>query len=282
MLPVVIETLFRSFCGSEAQAVRFPDNTQPAPELALMVSFPRIEFVVRGHVHDRSLPVEKGLLKEGEALYIPGGKWNLTQWSAPAVLLSILFSKEKLGFSLQSWDGNRFSETDKQSVARLGPRVGSFLLQAMNEIVSNPDDQQTARCVVAGLLSHCQEQLANRTQILTRSGALFEVMKKYIEENASLPLTRENVAKRFHITPNYLSHLFRKSGDIGFSEYLNHIRLERAKLLLKGYELKIKEVASSCGFVDSNYFCRVFRKSTARSPSQYRSQWLSQHPEKVN
>lgn len=280
MLPVVIDTLFRSFCGGEAQAVRFPDNTQPIPELALLVNFPRIEFVVRGHVHDRSLPAEKGLLKEGEALYIPGGKWNLTQWSAPAMLLSILFSKEKLGFSLQSWDGNRFSATDKQSVARLGPRVGSFLLQAMNEIVSNPDDQQTARCVVAGLLSHCQEQLANRTQILTRSGALFEVMKKYIEENASLPLTRENVAKRFHITPNYLSHLFRKSGDTGFSEYLNHVRLERAKLLLKGYELKIKEVASSCGFTDSNYFCRVFRKSTARSPSQYRSQWLSQHPEK--
>jgi len=117
-------------------------------------------------------------------------------------------------------------------------------------------------------------------EFLTRSGALFEVIKKYIEENASLPLTRENVAKRFHITPNYLSHLFRKSGDIGFSEYLNHVRLEKAKLLLKGYELKIKEVATSSGFVDSNYFCRVFRKSTARSPSEYRSQWLSQLSER--
>lgn len=201
-------------------------------------------------------------------------------WDKPAIVLSVLFSKEKLGFSLQFWDGVTFTGTDKQSVSRLGPRVGSFLLQAMNEIVSSPDDQQTARCVVAGLLSHCQEQLANRAQILTRSGALFEVIKKYIEENASLPLTRENVAKRFHITPNYLSHLFRKSGDIGFSEYLNHVRLEKAKLLLKGYELKIKEVATSSGFVDSNYFCRVFRKSTARSPSEYRSQWLSQLSER--
>ncbi|RJT34983.1 AraC family transcriptional regulator [Rahnella woolbedingensis] len=280
MLPDVIETLFRSVSGSDAFAIRFPDNSQPPPELASVVSFPRIEFVIEGEVRDRSVLAEKGLLREGDAIYIPGGKWNLTVWQRPAILLSILFSKEKLGFSLQFWDGEKFTGTDKQSVPRLGPRVGSFLLQTMNEIVSNPDDQQTARCVVAGLLSHCQEQLANRAQILSRSGALFEVIKKYIEENASLPLTRENVAKRFHITPNYLSHLFRKSGNIGFSEYLNHVRLERAKLLLKGYELKIKEVATSCGFVDSNYFCRVFRKSTARSPSQYRSQWLSQLPER--
>ena len=278
MLTDVIETLFRSVSGSGSLVIRFPDNSQPPPELACVVSFPRIEFVVEGEVHDRNVTADKGLLRQGDAIYIPGGKWNLTVWDKPAVLLSILFSKEKLGFSLQFWDGKVITGTDKQSVPRLGPRVGSFLLQAMNEVVSIPEDQQTARCVMAGLLSHCLEQLSNRAQVLTRSGALFEVVKRYIDENASLPLTRENVAKRFHITPNYLSHLFRKSGDIGFSEYLNHVRLERAKLLLKGYELKIKEVATHCGFVDSNYFCRVFRKSTARSPSQYRSQWLSQLP----
>ena len=162
MLTDVIETLFRSVSGSGAPVVRFPDNSQPPPELACVVSFPRIEFVVEGEVHDRSIARDKGLLRQGDAVYIPGGKWNLTVWDRPAVLLSILFSKEKLGFSLQFWDGKAFTGTDKQSVPRLGPRVGSFLLQAMNESVSLPDDQQTARCVVAGLLSHCLEQLSNR------------------------------------------------------------------------------------------------------------------------
>ncbi len=56
---------------------------------------------------------------------------------------------------------------------------------------------------------------------------------------------------------NYLSHLFQKTGAIGFNEYLNHTRLEHAKTLLKGYDLKVKEVAHACGFVDSNYFCRL-------------------------
>lgn len=93
-------------------------------------------------------------------------------------------------------------------------------------------------------------------------------------------MTRESVAQAFYISPNYLSHLFQKTGAIGFNEYLNHTRLEHAKTLLKGYDLKVKEVAHRCGFVDSNYFCRLFRKNTERSPSEYRRQYHSQLTEK--
>ncbi|WP_420256618.1 AraC family transcriptional regulator, partial [Citrobacter freundii] len=46
------------------------------------------------------------------------------------------------------------------------------------------------------------------------------------------------------------------------------------------YELKIKDVAHTCGFIDSNYFCRLFRKNTERSPSEYRRQYHSQLTEK--
>lgn len=44
---------------------------------------------------------------------------------------------------------------------------------------------------------------------------------------------------------------------MGFNEYLTRVRLEKAKQLLRGYDLKVKEIAHNCGFVDSNYFCRV-------------------------
>ena len=63
---------------------------------------------------------------------------------------------------------------------------------------------------------------------------------------------------------------------MGFNEYLTHTRLEHARQLLKGYDLKVKEVAHACGFIDSNYFCRLFRKNTERSPSEYRRQYHSQ------
>ncbi|MFV8147682.1 AraC family transcriptional regulator, partial [Enterobacter cloacae complex sp.6722787] len=101
-------------------------------------------------------------------------------------------------------------------------------------------EQQTARLIVASLLSHCRDLLGSQIQTASRSQALFEAIRDYIDERYASALTRESVAQAFYISPNYLSHLFQKTGAIGFNEYLNHTRLEHAKTLLKGYDLKVK------------------------------------------
>ncbi|WP_016260341.1 helix-turn-helix transcriptional regulator, partial [Yersinia pestis] len=121
----------------------------------------------------------------------------------------------------------------------------------------------------------CIDLLRNQVKTPSRSQTLFESIREYIERNYSEPLTRESVAHVFHISPNYLSHLFRNAGNIGFNESVNSARLENAKILLKFYEMKIKEVANVCGFIDSNYFCRLFRKETELTPSEYRQQYRS-------
>lgn len=215
-----------------------------------------------------------------DVLYVPAGGWNIPQWQTPVTTLSILFGKQQLGFSVVHWDSQQHQNLTKQHVARRGPRIGSFLLQTLNEMQMQPQEQQTARLIVASLLSHCRDLLGSQIQTASRSRALFEAIREYIDERYAAPLTRESVAQAFYISPNYLSHLFQKTGAIGFNEYLNHTRLEHAKTLLKGYDLKVKEVAHRCGFVDSNYFCRLFRKNTERSPSEYRRQYHSQLTEK--
>ena len=248
--------------------VRFPEPDISLPELAYQVAFPRLEIVLEGELRENGLPLSDMRLVTSQVLYVPAGKWTCPQWTGPASTLSILFGRQKLGFCIQRWDGKQL-RTEKQSVARLGPRVGSYLLLALNEICLQPDPV-TARLVVSALLSHCLEQLVGLEMRVSRSRDLFMAVQDYLEENLSQPLTRESVAKRFHITPNYLSHIFQKSGSIGFNEYLTRVRLEQAKKLLRGYDLKVKEIAHNCGFIDSNYFCRVFKRYTERSPSEYR------------
>lgn len=265
----LVTTLTQLIARQEALQVRFPAPMFSAPTLAFCVPFPRLEIVIEGELDDRCLPLRDSTLYQDHVLYIPAGKWSLPQWTQPATTLSILFSKQKIGFSLQRWDGHELCEIHKQNVARRGPRVGSYLLLAMNEIALQPD-LLTSRLVFTGLLSHCLEQLSSKGQTVSKSRELLLAIQDYLDENTGLPLTRETVAKRFHITPNYLSHLFQKAGSVGFNEYVTHLRLERAKHLLRGYELKIKEIAHHCGFVDSNYFCRIFKKHTDRSPSEYR------------
>lgn len=236
--------------------------------------------MLEGEFTDNGVAGTSATLQPCDALFVPAGGWNFPQWLTPVTTLSILFGKQQLGFSIVQWDGKQYQNLTRQHVARRGPRVGSFLLQTLNEMQMQPQEQQTARLIVASLLSHCRDLLGSQIQTASRSQALFEAIRNYIDERYASPLTRESVAQAFYISPNYLSHLFQKTGAIGFNEYLNHTRLEHAKTLLKGYELKIKEVAHICGFVDSNYFCRLFRKNTERSPSEYRRQYHSQLTEK--
>lgn len=257
--------------------IYFASTTSTTPELAYQVDFPRLEIVLEGEFADSG--IDK-VLTPGDVLFVPAGGWNFPQWVTSVTTLSILFGKQQLGFSVVQWDGKQYQNLTHQHVARRGPRIGSFLLQTLHEMQMQPQEQQTARLIVASLLSHCRDLLGSQIQTASRSQALFDAIRGYIDERYASPLTRESVAQAFYISPNYLSHLFQKTGAIGFNEYLNHTRLEHAKTLLKGYELKIKDVAHTCGFIDSNYFCRLFRKNTERSPSEYRRQYHSQLTEK--
>ena len=255
------------------QKIWFAGNHAPVPEMAFQVDFPRLEILLEGQLTDAVLGEPMLAL---DALYVPAGGWNFPQWQSPVTTLSILFGKQQLGFSVQQWDGQQLKNMAKQHVARRGPRVGSFLLQTMGEIQMQPQEQQTARLIATSLISHCADLLSSQIQTASRSQALFDAIREHIDSHFAEPLTRESVAQAFYISPNYLSHLFQKSGVMGFNEYLNHTRLEHARRLLKGYDLKVKEIAHACGFVDSNYFCRLFRKNTDRSPSEYRRQYHSQ------
>jgi AraC-like DNA-binding protein len=62
--------------------------------------------------------------------------------------------------------------------------------------------------VVLSLLSHCRDLLGSDIHTASRSRALFEAIRRYIEEQHASALTRESVAQAFYISPNYLSHLF--------------------------------------------------------------------------
>ena len=55
-----------------------------------------------------------------------------------------------------------------------------------------------------------------------------------------------------------------------FSNYLNKIRIEQSKLLLKNTDSSIVEIAMEVGFEDQSYFSKVFKNLTKMTPKQYR------------
>ena len=190
--------------------IYFASSNGSVPDLAYQVDFPRLEIVLEGEFVDTGAGAT---LVPGDVLYVPAGGWNFPQWQAPATTFSVLFGKQQLGFSVVQWDGKQYQNLAKQHVARRGPRIGSFLLQTLNEMQMQPQEQ-TARLIVASLLATAAICFCSQIQTASRSQALFEAIRDYIDERYASALTRESVAQAFYISPNYLSHLFQKRGPL--------------------------------------------------------------------
>lgn len=95
---------------------------------------------------------------------------------------------------------------------------------------------------------------------------------QYIEMNYSSTCTLQAVATHVHVTPNYLSHLFKKETGQGFSQYVSKRRIDKAKLLLHSTRQSMADIAELTGFDNSSYFTTVFKQMTGISPREYRKQ----------
>lgn len=257
--------------------VFFSGETSIPLPMAYQVKFPRLEFIIDGSINmsigGNGNTTNNINQTSSMALFVPADGWNRPEWNAPVTTLSILFSKQQIGFSVTHWDGRKFEVVSREHITITKSRVCELIIQSLTEISIQEGHSDTAIQLVKALVCFSIENMKSTSSEYSRGYALFEAIRSFIEKNYQQPITRESVAADFYITPNYLSWLFRKEGHVKFSDYINHVRLERAKFLLKRFDLTIQEIAQQCGFNDSNYFCRIFKQKTALAPTEYRKQF---------
>lgn len=104
----------------------------------------------------------------------------------------------------------------------------------------------------------------------TRMRKLIEMGKEYINEHYSEEISVAEIAEHLFVTPNYFSRVFKKETGEGCVEYINRVRMEKAKELLRNTLNLTYEVADRVGFRDANYFSLAFKKYTGFSPTEYR------------
>ncbi|MDF2924499.1 MAG: DNA-binding protein AraC-type [Paenibacillaceae bacterium] len=92
----------------------------------------------------------------------------------------------------------------------------------------------------------------------------------YIHDNYQNQLTLKVLAGNCYCSEPYLSTLFKTKVGTTVIEYINSYRVAKAKELLDVTVLPITVIAFRCGFGDSNYFSRVFRRVVGLSPREYR------------
>lgn len=102
-----------------------------------------------------------------------------------------------------------------------------------------------------------------------RESDLFYKIQQYIEENCYQELKLSDLANIFHLNYTYLSTIFYQKTKEHFSDYLNRIRIEKAKQLLQTQNLSIQQISMQAGFMNQGYFSKIFKNHVGLSPKEY-------------
>ena len=103
-----------------------------------------------------------------------------------------------------------------------------------------------------------------------RLSMIREEISKYIAQNYREDISMQSAAQAMGYSEAYFCKLFKQCFRANFSAYLNEYRIEKAKAMMADPLVNIKDIGAACGYSDSNYFARVFKRITGQTPSDYR------------
>jgi two-component system, response regulator YesN len=92
----------------------------------------------------------------------------------------------------------------------------------------------------------------------------------YIQEHYSEQVTLNEVSEHAYVSTYYISRVFKKELGKNYVDYLNEIRIEKAKELLGDIRYKTYEIAEKVGIPDAHYFSKLFKKYEGVTPTEYK------------
>ncbi len=92
----------------------------------------------------------------------------------------------------------------------------------------------------------------------------------HINLNVAEPHTLKSLAALCHISPSYLSALFKQETGTTLIDYINTQRVKRAAHMLASTNRSVADIAEEMGMLDVNYFAKIFKRTFGITPTRYR------------
>lgn len=177
-------------------------------------------------------------------------------------------------FSYETSEALHLSEKEKQILFDCVKKIET-------ELSENMDNHSHALIVsnIELFLNYCSRyysrQFLTRKNNNTNTVILTErILKDYFQEkrseNQGLP-TVKYLADKIHLSPNYLSDLLKKETGMSAQDHIHYYLIEEAKNILLNSNNSVSEIAYSLGFEYPQYFSKLFRQKTGKTPLEYRN-----------
>lgn len=123
-----------------------------------------------------------------------------------------------------------------------------------------------------GRILHITGDAPRRDRVET--GTLGRQVQAFIDGHFSEPLTLQDMGKALHVSPYYLSHVFKETSGYSPTQYLLRRRIGEAQNLLISTDLPMAKIAEQVGFETQNYFNLQFSKHVGMPPGKYRESFV--------
>lgn len=138
----------------------------------------------------------------------------------------------------------------------------------MDQLISNSANWTELQAIIRnGCTLYC-ELIKNRRR--ATSGDTMERAAQILREQYDRNWSLHEIADRVHFNRTYFSSLFKQHFGIGYSDYLNDVRMERAAEQLIRSNVQVGRLAQKIGFHDATYFIKAFKKKYGVTPNEYR------------
>ena len=246
------------------------------PRDASLMEQPRLIVCLEGSVafqRKTAGSLDEVQLNPGEGLFVGPGRWVRSRPCQTYASVGVVFYASSTRFyrmqgkPSRDWRPGGPVET---CVARTG--IGEEARALVRLLMQPPPaiaPEQYFHHAFECLLISARELLATPAEASAMGKARFTwyAACEYITHNLQRPLSRKDVARHVGVHPNHLSRLFAEFNQEPFSAYLQSQRLVRARLLMEDPKLNVSEIARLSGFASGNYFARVFRERSGRTPT---------------
>lgn len=261
-----------------------------APVTTHKHDFIEIVFVARGSCLHKYLDSEV-VLMPGDCFVVMPHEVHAYDISSETILYNCLFYPQGLGedwnrlhrlkplYDLLMVEPFYRTESGQQQILRLEPVEAGAVEDLLEKMIQErqmkcegSDIMLKARLMIflTTLARNWDSQSLHASRSFHGKRELLAKAFDYIEQNLTDELKVDQLAAAAFVSPHHFRRLFKEVSGMSPIEYINRLRISRARELLQDKKLSISQVAEWVGINDINYFSRLFRSLSGISPSEYR------------
>lgn len=229
---------------------------------------------ITGRVHNGIMMVEQGSciyeweneraeLKKGGCIYLPyGSDYRMVEHSED-------FTMVRVNFAVKAKNGEAIHFSEGPLVICTQPdQILTDIIRRLVELFMNPESMF--------LRNACVYEMLNRMASLTAQKEEKPILRvvNYIQNHYTEEFSCKGLAELCFMSSAQMYRHFQAEMGCTPTEYKNRLRMEQAKNMLRDDDMPVSEIAFLMGYENTAYFCKIFKRETGMTPSQYRKKEL--------